>query len=360
MCFILTAIKLQENEEAKNAILSILKEKQAMNPHGTASVCFDDKATEIKRGLFDNWSDMKKTLDIFTITNYHFRQATIGKKNLKNVHFWKIGNWIFCHNGHIDAMGNEIESDSLVFFKSLIKKNYLTKDNQLKGKSIKEYVNTKDFWGRFLIINSKTKNIYFFGDYELYLVNKSYLVFTSTSVNFENKLDVMGLEFDIGESIETLDSKIDGIWMLNYKTQKFMQIFETFKDYSWGAYGYGGNKSRAREHNHSATFNFEEKDNMNRNEVLASKIIEKQEKKERSDASYIKEFYGRFSDLIKKKPQIADVIQEEYEVSGINIWGRTETEQHYWDKWITPKLPKGKNISFDDVPSGTNMLEIME
>src|SRR5258708_1964040 len=145
MCFILTAIKLQENEEAKNAIINILKQEQSGNPHGTGSLCFSkNKKPDIWRGEFKDWEKIKKNLNNYEVINYHFRQATVGKKTVDNVHFWKMGNWAFCHNGMIGNMGNENDTDSLVFFKHLISENYLTSNNVLKGEKIKDYANKKE------------------------------------------------------------------------------------------------------------------------------------------------------------------------------------------------------------------------
>jgi hypothetical protein len=297
---------------------------------------------------------MKNDLDSFDIINYHFRIATIGKKTIENVHFWKKGNWAFCHNGIIDAIGNENESDSQVFFNQLVKNNYLTKNNQLKGEKIKEFTNEQNFTGRFLIINLITKNIYFFGDFQCYLVNKSYLVFTSTATSFENRLNIMGLSFELENTIETIDNTLDGIWIFNNQKQQFNQIFETFKEWQtyYNPYNHNAKGSRKRDTNFiEHTFNFEEKEPLSRKEILitakASEHIKKNKDKEpRSAESYLKEFTSRMKKMIVKFPDLEDDIESEIMMGQVNEWGRTDTEQDFWKEWIAPKLSKGFDVSF--------------
>ncbi len=339
MCFILTGIKLKDDESSKNAILGVLKSEQRDNPHGTGSLCYSlDKKPEIWRGEFKDWNLMKADLDNFDIFNFHFRLATIGKKTKENVHFWQIGNWAFCHNGIIGGIGDDNESDSLVFFKQLIKSKFLTKDNQLKGKKIKDYVNILNFGGRFLIINLKTKNIYFFGDFNLYVLNKSYLVFTSSSASYENTFSIMGLNFpDESQTVESIDSTIDGVWMLNFATQTFSQIFETFIEQKEYAGYYMG--SRPRENNTTLTLNAEEKEALNNKDVLLSKVRKKEKKnKIRQYSSYEKEFQNRMKNYIRKYPEIALDIEAEREYNQVNEFGRTNTEEEFWELWIAPKM----------------------
>lgn len=350
MCFILTAVKLKENDEALHSILNVLQNEQQDNSHGVGSVCYSKKDKPvIQRDMVRSIVEMKSDLLEFDVVNYHFRQSTIGKKTVDNVHFWQKGNWAFCHNGHIDAMGNVEESDSLVFFKHLIKQNFLTKDNKLKGQKIKDYTNEQSFWGRFLIINVKTKNIYFFGDFELALVNKSYLVFTSSPTTFENKFEVMNLKFDLPENIETLDTKIDGVVMFDYNKQQFIPIFETFKEWNYGSrqrnnpssVGFHGNNSQPTVPLKQTYLPEpkkgkakEEDENLSNDELLVN--FDKQ--KNRDNESYIKEFYSRLSAETRTQPYLLLTLEEEFYMNMINERGLSLTEQDYWDLWIVPQL----------------------
>ncbi len=50
MCYIITAIKIKDNQEVKDSILDVLASEQGSNPHGTASLCYSlDKKPEIWR-----------------------------------------------------------------------------------------------------------------------------------------------------------------------------------------------------------------------------------------------------------------------------------------------------------------------
>ena len=127
MCYIITAIKLQENEPAKKAILQVLASEQENNDDGTGSVCFDRATGEpkLERKMWKSPSKMLKDLNSFEVINYHFRTSTAGAVDKSNIHFWKKGNWIFCHNGTISGQTDEKASDSNKFFSNIIEKGFL-------------------------------------------------------------------------------------------------------------------------------------------------------------------------------------------------------------------------------------------
>ncbi len=202
-----------------------------------------------------------------------------------------------------------------------------------------------------MIINLKTKNIYFFGDFNTFLINKSYLVFTSSNATFENSINVMGLTFEVDDPIEVIESSMDGVWMLDYKTQQFRQIFETFKEtktndhtnYTNYSYNYP-DKSRPRAKK-------EGDDNLNSNEVL---IIDKK-KTPRTEESYLKEFNSRLSNLIKKYPTLGEDIENEMALGQINEYGRTDSEQDIWDLYILPQLEANKQADISMRKSDINL-----
>ncbi len=357
MCFILTAIKIEENDLARQGIFQVLKEEQIGNPHGTGALCFnkDNNRVTHEKTMHSDWDTMKANVDNFDIINYHFRLATIGEKNVENVHFWKHGDWYFAHNGIIGGLGTAQESDSLIFFKELVRQKLLQKNGNVKCTEVKAYANTLNFGGRFLLVNTKTKNMYFFGDWNVCLLNKSYLAITSSSASFDIKYTILGLEFDQDIEIEKMEATMDGVWMYESKTKEFKQIFYSFKEYkkptSTGTGSrprqteVGFTKARTGAHTHKKGGKREEGGNTSRKE---KEVVNK----ERTDESYIKEFYNRLVKELDSDKMLVDIWKYETEHGDVNVHGRTQLEQMYWDKWITPKLPKGKEISFDNVAQG--------
>ncbi len=349
MCYILTAIKLKDNQEVKDSILSLMESEQNSNDDGTASLCYSkNKNAVIRRDLLMTWQEMSNDLDNFDVVNYHFRIATKGKPNINNVHFWKSGNWAFCHNGGIQEMGNDEESDSLSFFNELIAKKCLHKNNKLSGQKIKDVVNEKNFWGRFLLVNLKTKNIYFFGDFRTYLVQHDYLVITSASADFEKKLNVMGLTFpleDDKDKLEVIESELEGVNYWDYKEQQFFNIFTRFKEIKTTSYG----GSRSREVNASVYHNGnsvgfkgkEESGNLNNNEKAVESV---RVLTPRTDESYLKEFSNRLQAQIKKENMLAIDIQQELDNGYYNEFGRTLTEDDFWELWIVPQMEARKEF----------------
>lgn len=351
MCYILTAIKLKESQEAKDVILNVLAEQQVGNSHGSASVAFnfDKRVPSIVRAMEIDIENMIETVesDVFS---YHFRLATIGGKTVNNVHYWKKGNWAFAHNGQIHGLTNEDDdSDSLTFFKNIVSKGYLTKGNKAKCAKIKEYTNKVNFWGRYIIVNLKTKNVYFFGDFETYLVENSYLVITSVTTSFEKNINILGLPFGGDDEVKALASEIDGVWMFDYKMRRFMQVFETLKDYTTPYKGTGTAVAK--------------QDDLGWRKVLSGKKKEKaNETAPRTDESFIKEFANRMKKEMQEHPDVQALIESELQYHVINIWGRTETEEIYWSKWIAPQLEKLEraNIKYREVDFSKIMTETYE
>ena len=233
MCFILTAIKLSEDKNVEQAILDVMKEAQGRNANGTGAVAYRLDSRQkpvIRRDMLATTAEMANDLRVFDVVSYHFRMATIGTVNLENVHFWKKGDWAFAHNGQIYDVGYNGKSDSLAFFEQLIKNNYLGKNGKVKFEKIKEFTNTFNFWGRFIVINLKSKRIYFFGDFQFYLLNRAYMVITSGSSDFEGKIWVNGIDFEVDGGIEVLNKEVEGVYMLDPKKGTFKQVFDKFID----------------------------------------------------------------------------------------------------------------------------------
>ena len=235
MCYIITAIKIKPDKQAENSILRTMENQQDEQPNGTGSVCFNIKKTDFKidRKMKESRQAMKNKLKSHDFVSYHFRTATSGLKDKRNVHFWKKGNWTFCHNGTISNQADDENSDSNNFFNNIYELDCLYKNGRLNYEKIAEYTSQFNFCGRFLLINEKYKKIYFFGDFNFYVLNKSYLVITSTSTDFTETFKTFGIEFETEQKLEILEKEIEGIYMINLKTGTFKQLDETFDNYTY-------------------------------------------------------------------------------------------------------------------------------
>jgi hypothetical protein len=238
MCFIYTSIRLTKDDNLLYPLAKILATEQASNKQGTGSYCFNTEGDEVSynRSMSETWSDMVDNLNKFDVVNYHFRQATEGIVDVSNVHYWKEGIWLFAHNGIIGKFGEkDKKSDSLEFFETMIGLGLIRDNGWINCKRIKNYTNSISFSGRFMLINAVSKKMYFFGDWNTYLINRSYMVIASSSCSFENLINVLGINYEIDNAVEleTLNTDIDGIW--SYDTKKgFRQIdteFKVFKSY---------------------------------------------------------------------------------------------------------------------------------
>lgn len=329
MCFIVTSIKLKEDKVAQNAIFNVLAGEQADNAHGTASLCYSkDGKPVIWRGDYEPFAKMQDNLHKFEVVNYHFRQATVGKKTLENVHFWQVADWAFCHNGVIANLGDEEESDSLKFFNYLVAHKFLPKQGAPKLDEIKAYVNESSLMGRFLLINLKTKDIYFFGDFQVYLVAKSHLVITSANADFKRSYPVMGFSFELEGDVEALEADMDGINLFSYKDKQFRTLFEKLKEY----------KPHPNAHKSTTTTTAASPKPAKPAPKDDEDFTAGQVAKTRTNESYIQEFKGRLKAQHLKDPYLEEAIRQELINSEVNEFGRTLTEDDLWELWIVPQM----------------------
>ena len=229
MCFIATIVKIKEDESSIYPIAKLLAEEQQSNDDGTGHYCFNRAGGHSHaQEMTESIESMAKNVKDFDVSCYHFRNATEGVVDESNVHFWKRSNWLFCHNGMINKFGVGDKSDSLSFFEKLVELGHLT-DDSIDWKAIKDFTNTTNFSGRFILIHAITHKMYFFGNYDGYLINRSYLVLTSTTSTFKNAINVLGMEFGIESDLEVLEGGIDGI--VSFDGQ-FEQLDIEFKVYT--------------------------------------------------------------------------------------------------------------------------------
>jgi hypothetical protein len=250
MCFLTTVIKIKSNEEIANSIADVLFDEQDSNKDGTGAFCFnkENNVTYVGRIMRESREQILHNIENFDVVNYHFRNGTGGVKDETNVHFWKIGKWLFAHNGTASSFQQGEECDSLGLFKTMAKKRMIGENGFINIKKIKKFISDSTFWGRFILINSQNRRMYFFGDYHAYLLNKSYLVLASSICNFKLKktLNVIGIKFEVDNEveIETLEASLDGV--ISYSFQKgFIQIEDKLKE----AYDYTKNWKKVQEKN---------------------------------------------------------------------------------------------------------------
>ena len=173
---------------------------------------------------------VEKLLRKFDMFNIHLRQMTSGVITERNVHFWEKGDWQFAHNGTIYNLAEDGKCDSLGLFQLLLSKNYLKDSGRVEYKKIQRYLTNTSFWGRFVIVNTKTQKVYYFGDFHTYLLHNQTLLISSTKILFRTKDDEInfnGLSFSKErKSKSVLSDEIEGIHILDLNKFRFKQITE--------------------------------------------------------------------------------------------------------------------------------------
>ena len=238
MCFILTSLKIKDNPDCLYPILKLLTTEQSGNRDGTGAYCFNlkDEQTSYHRTMTAEHTTMAYDLKNFDVCNYHFRMGSSGSKDERNIHFWKIGDWLFAHNGTAtDHVKGEM-TDSYNLFSNLIQKHLIKHNGKIDFEGIKKFINSTTFWGRFIIINTKSNKMYFFGDWHCYVINKSYMVLTSAKSDFETYQTFLGISFeDPNTTLEVLETEIDGMFYFDPKSG-FTQVDTDFKAKYWNNY----------------------------------------------------------------------------------------------------------------------------
>lgn len=243
MCVIISVIKNENDEKVLEGLRGQLAEFGNSNPDGTGLLTIkEDGSVEIRRELEIPTNELLQAIKDNPFTSIHFRNATTGEVNNDNIHFWKIGNWAFCHNGSAytkEEMKDLGLCDSFVFFRQLIKTKCLKNNGKIDIEKTKKLIDAISFWGRFLIINTEKKKAYFFGDYHANLFNDKTLVISSTAVDLSIKKTFYGLIFTKEDDggIEKIDNDLEGIVELDLKKRVFnilsdRKIKNEWKNYS--------------------------------------------------------------------------------------------------------------------------------
>ena len=167
----------------------------------------------------------------------HFRMATVGVKNVENIHGWEASGFQFLHNGMIRdydySPKTEVgftakketyvqeHSDSKLLFDALLLE--ITKQGNSDKKiikAIKKVINNCEFWGRAVLIDKAQDKAFLFGDWHAYLCDNSYLIFSSTDINLEQDYAVKthGVTFEYSTK-PLLESEFDGIAIIKRFSQ---------------------------------------------------------------------------------------------------------------------------------------------
>lgn len=242
-------ITLKTPQHSQN-LIDNLYHYQVWNGDGTAHYGIDTA----RKGKMQYRRQLKLTgrefiteaLSRYNVNHFHFRKATTGKINDKNIHFWKWENWLFAHNGTVgvaDDKGRESEeADSLQLFNYLIAKKAVGKKNNINIKKICDLVGSLSFWGRLILINTETNSTYYFGDYKMYMLGSDILVVSSTDLNFGDIKGLYGIEFETDAlPFGVFKKDIDGVFKINPLNRKFKDYD---LDFGGRGYGYYNNSSK--------------------------------------------------------------------------------------------------------------------
>jgi len=227
-------INNNRDEAVEQKIKKVALEKLAANPDGffiqdgdrsIRTINKADAINVIKEMPFDN-------------AIMHFRMATVGKKNVENVHGWEAGGFQFLHNGMIRdydySPKTEIgftttkketyvqeHSDSKLLFDALLLEVQKQGNSDKKIiKAIKKVINNCEFWGRAVLIDKAQDKAFLFGDWHVYLVENSYLLFSSADINVEQDyvIKTHGVTFEYSTK-PLLESEFDGIAIIKRFSQ---------------------------------------------------------------------------------------------------------------------------------------------
>lgn len=231
MCIIYSIFKQKENPEIQKQLIDLFFESQKDNTDGIGIVAFDKnlKLSRYIRTFIVDYPTIEKVFDKSPFINIHFRNGTSGEVNQKNIHFWKKGDWFFSHNGTCTTYKTILgkKTDSLIFFEKLFKRKFLKKNGKIEIEKIRNFLSGLQWWGRFVLINQKSKKIYFFGSFESYLLGDNCLIISSTKIQLP-QFDIFNfwdLKFYTpAKKYPIYKRKLSGVFMMDLKTKKFKQI----------------------------------------------------------------------------------------------------------------------------------------
>lgn len=251
MCYIMISKRVNNNRnlDTEAKIKKIALAQMEDNPDGfliqygdVPLRTMDAKAAEesIKQMPFDN-------------VMLHFRNATVGKKAVNNVHGWESGPYQFLHNGgvsdyapkrpigfsihNVDISLEQEDTDSKLLFEDLVKEIEKRGNSDKKiMESIKYIVNNREFWGRAVLYDKANDKAFLFGDWHVYLADSSYVVFSSRDVNIEQdySFKTHGVTFEYSTK-PLLETEFEGIAIIKHFSKpnfNFKLRDDDLKDFS--------------------------------------------------------------------------------------------------------------------------------
>ena len=253
---------LTTESKLRNVALHMLRQ----NPHGS----FIQDSSKSVRTLDTKEAEAALVQANFDNLMLHFRYATVGKKDINNVHGWQAGNYQFLHNGGINEYNysppsqnygyqtqvqtyEQEHSDSKLLFDDLRLEIAKKGDKHDKDviEAIKQIINNVTFWGRAILVDTVKDIAYLFGDWYVYMCDDSYIIFSSADINVEQEyyLKSHGVRFEYSEK-PLKEMTFDGIATIrNFSKPNYRFRFRgDLKDY-----GYVD-----EDENYSRSYNFEQ------------------------------------------------------------------------------------------------------
>lgn len=235
MCYTAFIVKKQENKDFEKIIKNELEIKMVENSDGFASLKLS-KNFEIKEYIRSvDYLSASKMLENFENYNFfHFRFATAGKKDKRNVHLWRRNEWFFSHNGSVSLIEDKDFSDSYIFFKLLsqdLEKLKKKREKKVVAK-LEKLIDGTALFGRCFLFDYKAKKVYIFGDMKIYNYD-DYFIVSSSNLSFKKRVEKFGVEFHLSYK-DILKKEVDGYYV--YDLQK--DILKKIKDNNYNFYNY--------------------------------------------------------------------------------------------------------------------------
>ena len=245
MCVIISIYNEAETDKQKSFLADNLRQFSLTNPDGTAHFGVNTKHREkirFARELRPSQQVFEEVLSRYNVNHFHFRNATSGKADDNNIHFWKYKNWLFGHNGTVGEYTNKRFSDSLILFRRLIKEKCFNGKHNIDLVKIAGIIKGISFWGRLIFINTESGSVYYMGDYKLYLIDKNILIVSSAPLNTEAGLSFYGIGFETENPANIIKKDIQGVFKINPFRREFKEYDIDFdgrsywNNYDWRSY----------------------------------------------------------------------------------------------------------------------------
>ena len=248
MCYTAVICKLENKEisdefyqKTKKVILENILVKQYGNHEGSGAIAknYGSKSFYKVRDMnYKRFLKRAKGQDLFNkdIFGIHFRNATEGTVNLRNIHFWQGKGFYFAHNGIVYQQDKDDKgrSDSLLFFNKILNKISNVKNYEGIASMLGELIDKTGFSGRGFLLDNK--KLILFGDLYSYLVNDCFVVFSSAELDFK---EYQGKSFgDLylyrqTTKVDIISGEIEGVSLWDFKDKVKKTIHKhSYKSYS--------------------------------------------------------------------------------------------------------------------------------